>query len=117
MIIIGAYRYSYLDLVNFVTASEDAMHAQQKQIGCFNHRVVTLVADKLKRQWLCIVYFTNCIRQPERKLHFLQLLLVDIVTPDHAYLKEITPASISKSMPCSHSNLWERITTKSSFFL
>ena len=117
MIIIGAYRYSYLDLVNFVTASEDAMHAQQKQIGCFNHRVVTLVADKLKRQWLCIVYFTNCIRQPERKLHFLQLLLVDIVTPDHASLKEITPACISKSMPCSHSNLWERITTKSSFFL
>ena len=24
----------------------------QKHIGCFNHRVVTLVADKLKRQWL-----------------------------------------------------------------
>ena len=41
---------------------------QQKQIGCFNHRVVTLVADKLKRQWLCIVYFANCIRQPERRL-------------------------------------------------
>ena len=41
---------------------------QQKQIGCFNHRVITLVGDKLKRQWLCIVYFANCIRQPERKL-------------------------------------------------
>ena len=24
----------------------------QKQIGCFNLRVVTMVADKLKRQWL-----------------------------------------------------------------
>jgi len=24
----------------------------QKQVGCFNHRVVTMVADKLKRQWL-----------------------------------------------------------------
>ena len=24
----------------------------QKQVGSFNHRVVTLVADKLKRQWL-----------------------------------------------------------------
>ena len=23
-----------------------------KQVGCFNHRVVTKVADKLKRQWL-----------------------------------------------------------------
>ena len=35
------------------------------QIG---HRVVTLVAEELKRQWLCIVYFANCIQQPERKL-------------------------------------------------
>ena len=24
----------------------------QKQVGCFNHRVVTTVADKLKRPWL-----------------------------------------------------------------
>ena len=39
----------------------------QKQISCFNHRVVTLVADKLRRQWLCNVNFANCIRQPERK--------------------------------------------------
>ena len=23
----------------------------QKQIGCFNHRVVTMAADMLKRQW------------------------------------------------------------------
>ena len=29
----------------------------QKQVGCFNHRVVTLVADKLERQWLREVYF------------------------------------------------------------
>ena len=27
-----------------------------KQIGCFNHRVVTMVAGKLNRKWLCIVY-------------------------------------------------------------
>ena len=26
----------------------------KKQIGCFN-RMVTLVVDKLKRQWLCII--------------------------------------------------------------
>ena len=26
-------------------------------IGCFNHRVVTLVADKLRRQWYWDVYF------------------------------------------------------------
>jgi len=30
--------------------------------------VVTLVADKLKRQWVQRVYFGNCIRQLERKL-------------------------------------------------
>ena len=26
----------------------------QKQVGCFNLRVVTMVADKLKRQWVCM---------------------------------------------------------------
>ena len=29
----------------------------QKQVGFFNHRVVTLVADKLERQWLWDVCF------------------------------------------------------------
>jgi len=29
----------------------------QKQIGCFNHRVVALVADKLERQWLPEIFF------------------------------------------------------------
>ena len=33
------------------------MHTLQKQVGCFNHRVVTLVADKLERQWLWDVCF------------------------------------------------------------
>ena len=27
------------------------------QVGCFNHRVVALVADKLERQWLLEVCF------------------------------------------------------------
>ena len=66
---------------------------QQKQISGFNHRVVTLVADKLMRQWLCIVHFANCIRQPERKLprpSTGNLDLVDIVTTDCASLKEVT---------------------------
>ena len=40
----------------------------QKQIGCFNHKVVTLVADKQKRQWLCTIYFADYIRQLESKL-------------------------------------------------
>ena len=65
-----------------------------------NHRVVTPIADKLKRQWLCIVYFDNCIRQPERKPfpEVLQPHLVDIVTTDYAYLKEVTPARTSKNI-------------------
>ena len=29
----------------------------QKQVGCFNHRVVALVADKLERQWSLEVCF------------------------------------------------------------
>ena len=43
----------------------------QKQVDCFNHRVVTLVADKLERQWLWEVCFgikTNCKRQPKGQL-------------------------------------------------
>ena len=37
--------------------SEGIDTALQKQVGCFNHRVVTLVADKLERQWLPEVFF------------------------------------------------------------
>ena len=44
----------HLDVQGFLHYSS-AYSSLQKQIGCFNHRVVTLVADKLKRQWLCIV--------------------------------------------------------------
>ena len=36
-----------------------------KNKPCFNHRVVTLVTDKLKKQWLCVA---NYIRQPQGKL-------------------------------------------------
>ena len=28
------------------------MHCKKKMISCFNHRVVTMVADKLRKQWL-----------------------------------------------------------------
>jgi len=35
--------------------SVDSVHALQKQVGYFNHRV--LVADKLERQWLREVCF------------------------------------------------------------
>ena len=40
------------------TAVFDVHHGSpntlQKQVGCFNHRVVSLVADKLEQQWLCM---------------------------------------------------------------
>jgi len=46
------------------------MGTLQKQVGCFNHKVVTLVANKLV--WGVSVYKrfavalkTNCIRQPK----------------------------------------------------
>ena len=93
---------------------------QQKQIGCFNHREVTLVADKLKRQWLCIVYFANCMRQPERKLPRPSTTLSCTYSNHQSciferghtcmYIKEHTIIS------CRYSNLCERITTKSSYF-
>ena len=33
------------------------LYTLQKQVGCFDHRVVALVADKLERQWLLEVCF------------------------------------------------------------
>ena len=33
------------------------VYTLQKQVGCFNHRVVALVADKLEGQWLLEVCF------------------------------------------------------------
>ena len=36
---------------------EVAATTLQKQVGCFNRRVVTQVADKLERQWLREFYF------------------------------------------------------------
>ena len=43
----------------------------QKQVSCFNHRVVTMVTDKLRRLVMrssLLVLNTNCIRQPRRQL-------------------------------------------------
>ena len=35
----------------------NSVSSLQKQVGCFNHRVVALVADKLERQWSVEVCF------------------------------------------------------------
>ena len=42
--------------------------AVQKQVGCFNHRVVTLVADKLETERFTLVWKTKWIRQPKKQL-------------------------------------------------
>ena len=55
----------------------------QKQISCFNDRVVTLVVDKLKRLWLCIVHLADCIRKPESKLPRLYILHQNLVVSNH----------------------------------
>ena len=39
-------------VVAMITRSVTSSNALQKQIGCFNRRVVTLAADKLERHWL-----------------------------------------------------------------
>ena len=40
-----------------------------KHVGCFNHRVVTKVADKLRDSgYERFAIETNCIRQPNRQL-------------------------------------------------
>ena len=45
------------------------MRALQKQVGCFNHRVVTMVADKLKRMWLDERFALEIrIKQPKGQL-------------------------------------------------
>ena len=62
-------RNQYIILCTLITqrtTESGCMHAPH--IDCFNHRVVTMVADNLKRQWLCIVYFANCTRQPRGSL-------------------------------------------------
>ena len=41
------------------------VYCKNKLVNCFNNREVTLVADKLKRQWLCVIYFADSTRQLE----------------------------------------------------
>ena len=69
----------------FIQSSINARDPLQKQIGCFNRRVITMVTDQLKKQWLCIVYFSNCIRQPGMKFPrpSYKQDLADIVTAEH----------------------------------
>ena len=50
------------------------------QTGCFNHRVVTLVADKPKRQWLCTIYFAVYTRQPVTTEHLCEGVTVNFTT-------------------------------------
>ena len=48
----------YASIDNTVRGGCETMdNTLQKQVGCFNHMVVALVADKLERRWLLEVYF------------------------------------------------------------
>ena len=42
----------HIYIVNGGDSYVECMCTLQKQVSYFNHRVVTMVADKLKRQWL-----------------------------------------------------------------
>ena len=70
--------------------------------------VVTLVVAELKRQWLCMVYFANCIRQPERKLPrpAYNQDLADIVTTAHLRESHLLVSKAMQKQPrsCRYSN-------------
>ena len=63
-----------------------------QNLCCFNHWVVALVADKLKRQWLGIVYYAKCIRE-EASQTILQLWSSNYWT---CIFERATPASIKE---------------------
>ena len=67
----------------------------QKQSGCFNHSIVTLVADMQAKETLVRLSIANCIRQPLRKLPrpYLTTRILQLVTTEEG----VTPACI-KSM-------------------
>ena len=44
------------------TITERNIGTLQKQVGCFNHRVVTLIADKLETERFTLVWKTNWIK-------------------------------------------------------
>ena len=46
----------YSGQTNYLDMKILVLHCKKKA-GCFNHRVVTLVPDKLERRWLREVYF------------------------------------------------------------
>ena len=52
----------------YVVVAACAMYTLKKQVGCFNHRVVTLVAILVGYTRFLLVFETNCTRQPERQL-------------------------------------------------
>ena len=76
----------------------------QKQIGCFNYRVVTLVANKLKKHWLG--YLLLLARQPLR--NYLKTMILyrnhDLVSTT-MILQFVTTRKLGKG---SHICLYQR---------
>ena len=70
--------------------------------------MVTLVADKLRRQWLWKVYLleTNGIRQLERKQAQIILnIILQILTPEQTSARETSTTIKGMSLICSCSDL------------
>ena len=82
-------------------------------IACFTHEVVTLVADKLRRQWLWdLTLLTACIMQPESQLPWckqhgtvlqtITIILTILKTSVRESLQMYLILSNSKYLSCSY---------------
>ena len=58
----------------------------QKKVSCFNHRVVTLVADKLKRQWVCIILHGKL----KEAMYTVVALVMLSNSPAHSHSRSLT---------------------------
>ena len=79
---------------------------QQRTKPNFNHssRVVTLVAEK---QWLCIVYFANCIRHWRGR--FSDYLTIRILLlAKHICMGKVTPGLYQKACNSNHDHQYMR---------
>ena len=83
----------------------------QKQGGCFNHRVVTMVTDKLERhcmvmRGLLLALETNYIRQPKEQLpgssynHNTLKAFITSVIPSPGYIKSMKVPHCNFNLKC-----------------
>jgi len=80
----------------------ECMHCKNWLV-VLSHRVVTLVADRLRRQWLWEILETNCIRQFER--HLAQIIALTIMGTPSLVPRPLRPAFVACS-PKSGGKAW-----------